>query len=119
MVLRRRKPAGRKGKVLVIDASGLFRKARAQSFLDREHAEQIVGWVQAFKDVEDRAKVVTLDEIKREGWTLNITRYVLPPAGEDISPLTVAVAEFKKALAEARTTEDNLRKLLKDSRWLK
>jgi type I restriction enzyme M protein len=36
------------------------------------------------------AKVITLDEIKDEGWTLNISRYVLPPIGEDIAPLPEA-----------------------------
>ena len=67
VILRRTKPAERKGKVLVIDASSLFRKGRAQNFLDPEHAEQIVDWVRAFEDVEDRARVVDLDEIKAEG----------------------------------------------------
>jgi type I restriction-modification system DNA methylase subunit len=52
--------AERKNKVLIIDASALFRKGRAQNFLDPEHGEQIVKWFQAFEDAEDRAKVVTL-----------------------------------------------------------
>ena len=41
-------------------------------------------------------------EIAREDWTLNISRYVLPPVGEDIPPLPEAGAAFKQALAEAR-----------------
>ena len=118
MVLRRRKPADRRGKVLIVDASGLFRKARAQNFLDPEHAEQIVSWVQAFQDVKGRAKVATLDEIKGEGWTLNISGYILPPVGEDIPLLPVTVAEFKKALAAARTAEADLRKVLEAGGWL-
>ena len=79
VVLRRTKPASGRSKVLIVDASSLFRKGRAQNFLDPEHAEQIVDWVRAFADVEDRAKVVSLDEIENEDWTLNISRYVLPP----------------------------------------
>ncbi len=118
MILRRRKPKARRKKVLVVDASALFRKGRAQNFLDPEHAEQIVAWVQAFEDVEDRAKVVTLDEIEEEGGTLNISRYVLPPIGEDIPPLPEAVAAFKKALADARAAEDHLRKVLTEGGWL-
>ena len=118
MFLRRRKPADRRGKVLIVDASGLFRKARAQNFLDPEHAEQIVSWVQAFQDVKGRAKVATLDEIKGEGWTLNISGYILPPVGEDIPLLPVTVAEFKKALAAARTAEADLRKVLEAGGWL-
>ena len=69
-------------------------------------------WVRAFEDVADRAKVVSLDEIKAEDWTLNISRYVLPPVGEDIPPLPEAVAAFKQAIAEARAAEDRLREVL-------
>ena len=118
VILRRKKPAKRKNKVLIIDASSLFRKGRAQNFLDPEHGEQIVRWFQSFENVEDRAKVVSLDEVKGEGWTLNISRYVLPPIGEDIPPLAEAVTEFKKALAEARAAEDHLRKVLTEGEWL-
>jgi type I restriction enzyme M protein len=118
VILRRKKPANRKNKVLIIDASSRFRKGRAQNFLDPEHGEQIVKWFQAFEDVEDRAKVVTLDEIKDEGWTLNISRYVLPPIGEDIPPLPEAVAAFKEALTEARAAEDRLRTVLAEGGWL-
>ena len=119
VVLRRKKPTNRKNKVLIIDASGLFRKGRAQNFLDPEHGDQIIKWFQAFKDVEDRAKVVTLAEIEQEDWTLNISRYVLPPIGEDIPPLPEAVAAFKQALAEARHAEDHLRTVLTEGGWLK
>jgi len=118
MVLRRQKPAERKKKVLVADASSLFRKGRAQNFLDEEHAEQIVKWFEAFEDVEDRAKVVTLDEIEEEDWTLNISRYVLPPIGEDVLPLPEAIDAFKTALAEARAAEDHLRTVLAEGGWL-
>jgi type I restriction enzyme M protein len=119
VILRRSKPAKRKRKVLIIDASSQFRKARALNFLDPEHAEQIVKWYRAFKDVEDRARVVTLDEIEQEDWTLNISRYVLPPLAEDIPPLPEAVAAFKQALADARDAEDHLRNVLTDGGWLK
>ena len=57
--------------------------------------------------------------IEREDWTLNISRYVLPPIGEDIPPLPEAVAAFKKALAEARAAEDHLRRVLVEDGWLK
>ena len=118
VVLRRRKPVERKDKVLIIDASSLFRKGRAQNFLDQEHSDQIVSWYSAFEDVEDRAKVATLDEIKKEGWTLNISRYVLPPIGEEIPPLSAAVDQFKRALSAARAAEDRLRNTLVSGGWL-
>ncbi|WP_353112671.1 type I restriction-modification system subunit M [Salinisphaera dokdonensis] len=118
VVLRRAKPAERKNKVLIIDASGMFRKGRAQNFLDKEHSDQIVAWYRAFQDVEDRAKVATIDEIKNEDWTLNISRYVLPTIGEDIPPLPDAIEAFKKALKDAHAAENHLRKVLTEGGWL-
>jgi type I restriction enzyme M protein len=118
VVLRRTKAQSRKGKVLIVDASGLFRKGRAQNYLDPEHAEQIVTWARAFEDVEDRAKVVNLAEIRAEEWTLNISRYVLPPIADDIPSLPEAVASFKQALSECRAAEDRLREVLTEGGWL-
>ena len=118
VVLRRKKPTERKNKVLIIDASSLYRKGRAQNFLDEQHSAQVVAWYREFKDVENRAKVATLDEIEDEGWTLNISRYVLPPIGEDVPPLYEAVESFKMALADARAAEDHLRTVLTEGGWL-
>jgi type I restriction enzyme M protein len=119
VILRRQKPVARQHKVLIIDASSLFRKGRAQNFLDPEHGNQIVEWVQAFADVKDQARVVTLEEIKDEDWMLNVNRYLLPPMGEAIPSLPEAVDAFKKAVAEARAAEDHLRTVLTDGGWLK
>ena len=119
LVLRRHKAPARQGKVIVIDASSLFRRGRAQNFLEPEHASQIHGWVSTFADVEDRARVVGLEEIEQEGWTLNISRYVLPPIGADIPPLPEAVAAFKDALLKCREAEDQLRTVMLEGGWLK
>jgi type I restriction enzyme M protein len=118
LILRQSKAKKRKDKVLVVDASALFRKGRAQNFLEPEHSQQILGWVQAFQDVEDRARVVDHDEIEKEDWTLNISRYVLPPIGADIPPLPEAIAAFKDALARCREAEDNLRRVMHEGGWL-
>jgi len=118
VTLRRTKPAHSRKKVLVVDASNLFRKGRAQNFLDPEHGRQIVDWVRAFEDVANRVKVTGLDEIGQKDWTLNISRYVTPPLDEEIPPLPQAVAAFKAALNECRAAEDNLRKLLIAGGWL-
>ena len=118
LVLRKRKAPERVGRVLIVDASRQFRQGRAQNFLEPKHAAEILGWVQAFQDVQDKARVVTLREIGEEGWTLNISRYVLPPIGEDIPPLDVAITDFKTALEKARQAEEKLKIKLREGGWL-
>lgn len=118
LILRKKKRAERIGRVQIVDASSSFRKGRAQNFLESEHSSQILEWVQAFADVQDRVKVVTLKQIEAEDWTLNISRYVLPPMGDEIPPLEVAIADFKAALDRARQAEDHLREVMISGGWL-
>jgi len=118
LILRKRKEEKHQKQVFIVDASELYRKGRAQNFLDLEHAAEILSWVQGYEDVKDRARVVDLDEIKEEDWTLNISRYVLPPIGEDIPPLDEAIADFKTALNDAREAEERLRTLMTEGGWL-
>lgn len=118
LVLRARKQPETAKRVLICDASVLFRKDRAQNHLEPAHAERIVGWYHAFEDVEDQCRVVGLDEIEQEPGTLNISRYVLPPIGKDIPPLPEAIADFKAALERVREAEEALRREMEDGGWL-
>ncbi len=68
--------------------------------------------------MEERARVVTLEEIAAEDWTLNISRYVLPPIGTDIPPLDEAVEQFKAALAQVREAEEKLRRVMVEGGWV-
>ena len=94
------------------------RLAALSLHLDPEHAAEIVAWVRGFKDVPDRVKVVRLSDIEAQDWTLNVSRYVMPPVGDDIPSLPEAVAAFKQAVAEARAAEDRLRDVLTEGGWL-
>ncbi|PKN92916.1 MAG: DNA methylase [Chloroflexi bacterium HGW-Chloroflexi-6] len=112
LVLKKKKSPQRAGKVQIVDASSMFRKGRAQNYLDPEHTTEIYRWVQAFGDVENRTRVVSLDQIKAEDWTLNISRYILPPLGAHIPPLAVAIEDFKAAWERAQEAEERLRDLM-------
>ena len=118
LVLSMNKPAKRAKKVLIVDGSSLFRQGRAQNHLEPEHCREMLSWVRAFDDIEHRARVTNLEKIKKEGWNLNISRYVMPPIGMDIPPLDEAVADFKAALARCRGAEDALRRELNEEGWL-
>ncbi|MCK5530269.1 MAG: N-6 DNA methylase, partial [Halopseudomonas aestusnigri] len=118
LVLCKRKPAKHKKQVLIADASRLFRRGRAQNYLEPEHAAEILGWYRGFADVQDAVRVVSLDEIKAEDWTLNIPRYVLPPLQEDIPPLPDAITAFKDALTRCREAEERLAQVMTEGGWL-
>lgn len=118
LVLRKRKQPGRRKKVMVADASRLFRRGRAQNFLEPEHASEILQWFREFVDMQDAVRIVNLKEIEAEDWTLNISRYVLPPLQDDIPPLPEAIASFKEALNRCREAEERLAQVMAQGGWL-
>jgi len=119
VVLRRSKPAERRGRVLFVDAENLVREGRAQNFLDPEHVSRIVGWVESFSDVEGYASIATIDDIARQGWALSVSRYVR--LGDDGAHLSLieASSDLRRAVAESRRAEDRLRTVLIEGGWLR
>ena len=98
-VLNRDKPAGRRGKVLFMDAAqpGYYRTERAHNFLDREHIASIVAAYHAFEDAERFAHVADLAEIEGKDFKLNISRYVDTTEPVETLSLGEALAQLRKA----------------------
>jgi type I restriction enzyme M protein len=107
LVLNRAKKAERKKKVLVIEASRDFKEGSAQNYLREEDVKKIAAAFHAFKDVEKYARVVGLEEIEKNDWNLNISRYVETADAAEKVDVAHALAELrelekKRGEAEAR-----------------
>ncbi len=112
LVARRRKSDDRKGKVLLIDGSDLFRKGRNQNTLEPEHVEALLADFEAFSDEEGRTRVVDLDEIRAQDGNLNLAGYVTMPDDFEIPNVAEATAALKEVLEAAWVAEDDLNRLL-------
>lgn len=108
MVLRRRKPEERAGKVLLMNADQLYRRGRNQNTLEPEQASMILDAFQAFDDVDGLAHVADLTEIESNGFNLNIPLYVAPKLEDDKPTLADALAELEGAHARAQETRKAL-----------
>jgi type I restriction enzyme M protein len=118
LVLRSAKPKLRTGNVLIVDASKLFRKGRNQNMLESKHAEHILLAYRAFRDVDNFARVVSLTEIERLGWNLNISRYIEPTVERATMTLAQAANDLEATLNKAFEAEDRLEALLRQSRLM-
>ena len=112
LVFRNNKPIERKNQILLIDASEQYQKGRAQNTFEENHRAQVYQWYRDFKDVEGAAKVVTLSEIAKNDWNLNIPRYVEPVIEEETITVEEALQNLKVAMSEAFRAEDALKELL-------
>jgi type I restriction enzyme M protein len=118
MVLRQRKQAERKGKVLVMDASALFKRGRNQNTLEEEHRRRIEMLYAGFSEEAALVHVADFEEIAGNEFDLNINRYVMPAEGEELPTLAEATEELKSVLEEAYAAEDQLFKLLEAERLI-
>ena len=83
VICRTAKPKKSQGKILLINAVGEVTRERAQSFLGEEHQKRIFACYRSFVDEEGFARVVSLDEVADQKFSLSIPLYVKRPAGVD------------------------------------
>ena len=103
--------------VLIINASGSehFEKGKRQNRLLPEHIEKIVETYQ-FRKSEDRySRRVSMEEIEKNDFNLNISRYVSTAKPEEQIVLSLEhskLVELEKAIAEATSTHNDFLKEL-------
>lgn len=115
LVGRRKKLAERENRILFIDASKLFKRGRNQNTLEAEHIDRILQLYQNYESVEGLAKAVSLDEIERNDWNLNIPRYVESVTEANNVSVNDALISLKNSLVQAYAAEDRLKNLLAES----
>ncbi|WP_426115973.1 type I restriction-modification system subunit M [Massilia sp. PWRC2] len=80
--------------VLFINASEYFEKGKRQNKLSAEHIEKIVSTYQ-FRNEEDRySRRVSMEEIEKNDYNLNISRYISTATAEDEIDLQAVHAEL-------------------------
>jgi len=87
LVINKKKPKNRKGKVIFINAELEYEEGKTQNKLREEDIQKIVRTFEEFKDVKRYATVVDLKRIEDEDWNLNIRRYAdtsPPPEPYDV-----------------------------------
>lgn len=108
LVLRNQKDEKQRDQVLFINGEKLYRRGRNQNTFEPEHAEAILTAYRDYEDVENLAKVATIDEIKSNNYNLNIRLYVQADTGRDEVSLTDALARLETAQERAAQTRAEL-----------
>lgn len=112
LVINKAKPQERKGKVLLIDASKDYEEKRNQNVLREQDIGKIVQAYKEFKNKPGYARVVTLGEIRRNNYNLNISRYVMPVGEDDAVDLSTLWEEMKTIESERAKLLESLEKVM-------
>jgi type I restriction enzyme M protein len=114
LVLNRAKAPARKKKVLFIEASREFREGSAQNYLRVEDVQKIAATFHAFHDVPKYARVVGLDEIERNEFNLNISRFVETADAAEKIDVAAAIAKLREAERKRLEAEAKMNSFLRE-----
>lgn len=117
LILNNNKPAEHKNKICLIDASNIYTPKRAQNIMTDDDIQQVCDLYKNYKDVLEKCKIVTLDDIKAKDYTLSVNSYIEKKQQETIDP-TVVKKEFLEALSAVTTAEDKLKQLLVEGGYI-
>ena len=113
LIIRNLKPAEHSARILMIDATKILTQKRAQNILSQEDVDRIFQLYTDYKDVEDYAKVVTLDDVKAKEYNLSPNRYV-DYHKEAVKPYAEVMAEFKAAIQAVKDAEAEFIRIMQE-----
>lgn len=112
VIIRKFKPAERKGKVLFVHAAEEFVSGKKQNFLTDDNVARIASAFHAFKNEDGFSYVADKAEIKDNDFNLNIPRYVDLGSDEEHVDLAAEIRKLEELKAERDEAEATLFKLL-------
>jgi type I restriction enzyme M protein len=115
IVLRKNKPAQRRGKVLFVNASKEFEQhpeVRKLNILGKNHIEKIANVYRSFGEEKGFALVVGLDEVRQNDYNLNVTLYVMADEEGEKIDIAKEYAELKELEKERQTVGQKLEQYL-------
>jgi len=90
LIINKKKPADRKGKVLFINSELEYQEGKNQNKLRDEDIQHVMDVYDAYEDERRYSKVVEMDEIRENDYNLNIRRYAdtsPPPEQFDVKAI--------------------------------
>jgi len=114
IVINKAKPAERKNRILLINASKFFQKGRPKNYLPDESIEQIADKYLGWNEEEGISKIITKEEAARNDYNLSPSRYVAQNGEDDTLDLEDAIVQLKEAEEERNQADEKLRTILKE-----
>jgi type I restriction enzyme M protein len=97
----------------MIDASKIFTSQIAQNIMTEEDIQKVFELYLGYRDVIDKSKVVTKDEIIENGYSLSIDKYIERPKIEMLSIEEIR-NNYVQAIKKVEKAENHLKRVLKE-----
>ena len=112
VVLSKRKPAARKNKIVLLNASRRVGKGRPKNFIPEEDIRPLAAAFLKGEPVEGEVAVITREEAEKADYNLSPSRWVGQTDAMTQRPLKDILAEMQRLDDEAREIDASIVKLL-------
>lgn len=108
VVLSKRKPAARKGKIVLLNASRRFKKGRPKNYLPEEDIRPLAARYLKGEAVEGEVAVITAEQAREADYNLSPSRWVNGSSGAESADLGALLRRFEALLEAERKIEGDL-----------
>ena len=115
IICRTNKRPERRGQILIINAVNEVTRGNTQSWLDSTHIKKISDTYERYSDIDGFAKIITIADAEKNGWSLSIPLYVKELKSEesvDMFSVAECAALWYDAMFDMRTAYEDLKSLL-------
>ena len=117
IIFNKNKPLERKGKILFINASEYYEKhpeVRKMNILNDEGIRKIVEVYRGWKEIPGFSRIVSLEDVRRNDYNLNVTLYVFPKVESEEIDIKQVWGEMKKVNMELEKIEKKIKCWIED-----
>lgn len=112
VVLNQRKPAARKDRIVLLNASKYFRKGRPKNYLPEEDLRPLATMYLKGKSVEGEVAVITRQQAEESDYNLSPSRWASQSSSADVGSVRSLVKKLADLDGEAHRLSATISKLL-------
>ena len=112
VVLSKRKPEARRGKIVLVNASRRVGKGRPKNFIPEEHIRPIAAAFLKGEPVEGEVAVITQAQAVEADYNLSPSRWAGQAAAADERPITEIIADLQRLDKEGQEVDAALAEML-------
>lgn len=111
LFLNNKKAPEHKGRICMIDGSGIYTPQRAQNVMTEENIQTVFNHYINYENVIEKVKVVNISDIREKDYSLAVNNYIEKKEQEIVSPEEVR-RQYYKAYEAMLAAERKMRQLL-------
>jgi type I restriction enzyme M protein len=112
VVLNKRKPAARKGKIVLLNASKRFKKGKPKNYIAEEDIRPLAAMYLKGEPVEGEMAIITYEEAKSKDYKLSPSEWVGQNESSTVIPLPILLGQLSKIDLKSQALSASLTQLL-------